>query len=1302
MPTIPDFTPKTPILRTYQGFAGVDFTSDATNVQINRSPDSVNMYKDYKSELGQAIESRPGFSNLVSLDYPIYGIHFFKKDSLSVLVHAGNKMFLWKNYPSSATEEDMELLYSEMNEIKSRSFVYGDILYINDGKNYLYYDGSKFGRVKDIAYIPTTTIAKSPTGGGETLNPVNLLQPKRRNSFLADGTSKNFTLDAGNIDDTEVEVTVDGVAKKEGTDFTVNRMTGTIIFNSAPPAPGTIGQDNVIITFSKTVQDYDNRIEKCTLSCIFDNRIFYSGNEDYPNALFNSMVNDPTYIADINYYQDGSDNVPITSLLRVGDSLMVIKSDDQQDAVVYYHTPSQVQIDEDTTNVTYPTKQGLAGIGCISEWGSTNFLDEPVFISRLGLESFTKLNLGLERSIEHKSSTVDGKLVNEVDLQNVHLEEWNGYLLCLINGHIYLADNRQKYENKNTGQVEYEWYYWDNIGDFIKKTEPKPFEGDSVFLEDTSNKKIRNLSLVGRSKQATRSGKNKLDVTKMLQVGQVTNIDSKTGSFTVSRAWATKIMEAEEVSKLLKPSTQYKIISDVTLVSKPTELSNTGSAQLISLYRRSPGLLVDLLFCSNKDEKDNWSVGTVKHIENTFTTPDDLENFSLIAYNYLTEDSIEGSFKFENTMIKEATETNEDFEQYGAIPSTEFPSEIKNTGDNINLLKNVWKKCVISSGYPIELNDSDNTITITSKDTKVLRFSSTTDYRGIMSDFVAVKKGEDFTINFESCEGINRFYVEQYDTNKQRMGALKTDTTTLQETTITANEDGYIVVGFANTSASNNMTINKVKLEKGSGTTAYSSYNCGNTKVTVCNKNFFDLKKVENLAMATPVITENQNYRGYSLRVRPSEQYTISRKNIDKNNRFRVCFTEEKPANNVVMYGSTWEQGDYVEASHLTEITVTVPTKAKYLFLYLSNENENITEELQIQIEKSSNRSEHAQHEEQSITFPLSKNQRMCEGDYLAGDGIHSSRTQDILDGTETISIFTYGTHVNTTIFKISKNITKKDNVIKFCSHFKVLDNTVATLNKDENWIMNDSNGTVYVCIENTIANTVETFKEWLTEQKVVIEYELAEETVEEYTEEQQQAYNAMQNIKTYEDGTNIFADNADVKGTYESIINGYDFKKATLLKEFDGRLLFGTENGTIAEFKMYQYNDNGRAIICKWTTPADNFKSANHVKTTNKRGGIAYLKTFPNSVCKLNVKTDKTDEREIARYVASGFSFRNFSFKDFSFTTTPKSFMQYKIKEKKWMNIQLIFYSDELDKPFGIFMATLEGFIGGYKKGGY
>lgn len=170
MANIPNFTPKTPKTRVYNNFAGVDFTSDSTMVQLNRSPNCVNMYKNYNSSLGQAIETRPGFRNLLQLSGKIYGIHFVKTESLKVLVHSGTKLLLWDNYPSSEEESEMAVLFSNMEEIKSRSFVYNDKLYINDGKNYIFFENDEIKTVESVASIPTITIARNPSGGGTCIN----------------------------------------------------------------------------------------------------------------------------------------------------------------------------------------------------------------------------------------------------------------------------------------------------------------------------------------------------------------------------------------------------------------------------------------------------------------------------------------------------------------------------------------------------------------------------------------------------------------------------------------------------------------------------------------------------------------------------------------------------------------------------------------------------------------------------------------------------------------------------------------------------------------------------------------------------------------------------------------------------------------------------------------------------------------------------------------------------------------------------------------------------------------------------
>ena len=152
------------------------------------------------------------------------------------------------------------------------------------------------------------------------------------------------------------------------------------------------------------------------------------------------------------------------------------------------------------------------------------------------------------------------------------------------------------------------------------------------------------------------------------------------------------------------------------------------------------------------------------------------------------------------------------------------------------------------------------------------------------------------------------------------------------------------------------------------------------------------------------------------------------------------------------------------------------------------------------------------------------------------------------------------------------------------------------------------------------------------------------------------------------------------------------------LLKEYNDKLYIGTDNGSI--FILEGTNDNGKTIISYWTTPMDNFGYNNQLKTTNKRGGLAKIKTIPNGLIKIARRTDKSSEyKYTTRKSANGFSFESLDFRNFSFITTDKSYVLYKIKEKKLNELSLKFYSDEKDKPFGIFSSTIEAFVGGYIK---
>ena len=508
MNNIPRGNKPTAIAREYTNLAGVDFSSDISKVALNRSPYSVNMYRDYLSEQGKAIETRPGFRKLAKLNGAINGIHFFTNTignvtRRKVLVHAGKKLYEWINFYHEFGENGFVELYSDMNYERSISFAYNDSLFILDGKNYLEYvqvDANNFTlRNANVdSFIPTTTISRNPSGGGTVYQQVNVLQPKRKNSFLADGTSTDYVLDTDNLDAKSifaVQASVNGVELVEDTDFTVDRTNGVVTFNTAPAVPATVGSDNVEITFSKTIEGYNTRIAKCRIACIFDNKVFFSGNPDYPNGLFHSMLNDPKYIGDLNYYQDGSDNTAIMSIIHLGERLAVIKESNNQDASVFYHSRAS----SDELGVYYPTIEGISSTGCVAVNGGINLRDDPLFITDMGLDAISKMDLISERSIQHRSTLVDAKLTNETDLEQCQLCEWNGYLLILINGKIYLADSRQKYSSFSS--FEYEWYYWDNIGVyeddvFSKANMIKEYDGLLLFGTEDGHICIFNTDLI--------------------------------------------------------------------------------------------------------------------------------------------------------------------------------------------------------------------------------------------------------------------------------------------------------------------------------------------------------------------------------------------------------------------------------------------------------------------------------------------------------------------------------------------------------------------------------------------------------------------------------------------------------------------------------------------------------------------------------------------------------------------------------------------------------------------------------------
>lgn len=254
--------------------------------------------------------------------------------------------------------------------------------------------------------------------------------------------------------------------------------------------PGKFNTAEGYVDFAAGNTDYKgtskDAILKCTISATFDDRIFLTGNPALPNTVFYCQRDDtghpnPTYWGVLNFINDGVAQSPNVAMLPTSDMLMVLKGDDPHDATIYYHTG--VDSGNDVIPRIYPSQRGLSGVGCVGR--AVNFRDDPVFLSRAGLEAVSKQQVNLERTLAHRSSMVDRMLARE-DLTQAAVAEWEGYLMIFTpSGNVYMADSRQTFNN-GRGELEYEWYHMADVGYYANQTaDYEQVTGDGMLYDET-------------------------------------------------------------------------------------------------------------------------------------------------------------------------------------------------------------------------------------------------------------------------------------------------------------------------------------------------------------------------------------------------------------------------------------------------------------------------------------------------------------------------------------------------------------------------------------------------------------------------------------------------------------------------------------------------------------------------------------------------------------------------------------------------------------------------------------------------
>ena len=123
------------------GFRGVDFTSSPHKVELYRMPDARNVYRDYRSDEGGAVETIPGFRRISSFSgEEIFGIHRFddKQGNIYLAVHAGEALYIGKEAQRDELESAKlwQKATGALAKAPSKSFVYNGVFYILDGTTY--------------------------------------------------------------------------------------------------------------------------------------------------------------------------------------------------------------------------------------------------------------------------------------------------------------------------------------------------------------------------------------------------------------------------------------------------------------------------------------------------------------------------------------------------------------------------------------------------------------------------------------------------------------------------------------------------------------------------------------------------------------------------------------------------------------------------------------------------------------------------------------------------------------------------------------------------------------------------------------------------------------------------------------------------------------------------------------------------------------------------------------------------------------------------------------------------------------
>lgn len=611
--------------------------------------------------------------------------------------------------------------------------------------------------------------------------------------------------------------------------------------------------------------------------------------------------------------------------------------------------------------------------------------------------------------------------------------------------------------------------------DFYQNSIRGQASGEYIHVEDSSNCRAK-IGIGGNHEQETRSGKNKIEITKTTTTVNGCTHTIKDGTDTLSGTsstnWANLII--------------YSFVGDgktYTLSGSPSTSKN--------------------IFISAHDNVQKKDLATSKNgSTGTFvaTSGNSIDIIICVAPNLTLANEL-----FKPQLEEGSTAT--EWEQYGASPSPNYPSEIKTVGDNVNLFPG-WES---------------GTVDVTSGEKRADPWYIR------CKDFIPIVYGVFYTISQINSVNFNSINcsIRLYDKDKKYLGSQYVGDILKQSLTFTVNN---LNVKYIIPTATNGKTVPQnaktdIKLEKGTVATSYSSHGQGNVKITKYNKNLAqDVKytnqknKYNGIIIATYTLKKGQKYY-FSFDTDNSglQVYRQTEKELGLKNASAYSFTcdgKRKTFSAVAIENKTIRASIIIRLSDSSDTVISLSN-------FMISTYEDATYE-----------------ENQEQTYIMPTQAEMLVNDYLDYDNEEEVHVwgKKILTGDEgwrmpssndTNAVFTNLSNTDFCDFK-------SDTDVQYCNYFKykgIAQGFAVALNKGVGiYSFYSVNKYEYFVAPKAIASSVNEWKAYLKSQydagtPVVVYYQLATPKRLKFTDEQKAVAKELNNARTYKNVTNITTD---------------------------------------------------------------------------------------------------------------------------------------------------------------------------------